>query len=432
MSKPIARASLLAMALLTATAGTARAAPRTGKKPACQVDRLTSGEGLRVSVSTDGRVLSLAPVDGPPQDLRVYAAEPDAVLVADAGTGEHGPYGSSTLWRIPCAQGAAAEAVAHIADADFGHAALSRDRRTLYFTGADGIFALDLAALQPRRLTQAARDTCTRNHVATRDVVGELVDARTLSYDSGCGYEHQWNALPMLLRNPGTAKMTTQAVPRPPPSSFALGPDGQIWLADGTCAEPGTFGRVMVSSDHGDRWRPIAVKTPSAQPVRQVILDRSHAGTALIFTASCGSAAHTEPGWIYLTDNGGKTFRGIAVPPGIPDENSRPSGEQDPIQAIVAPDGVLNHLVLYGQSTQILPSQTARWESRDGGRTWQPLAPVAAAPKPTVPMAAIGGMELAIRKDGLYRTKQGEAPVRTSIPDPQPQTAADTGPPLAR
>ena len=92
----------------------------------------------------------------------------------------------------------------------------------------------------------------------------------------------------MLLRNLGTAKMTTQAVPRPPPSSFALGPDGQIWLADGTCAEPATFGRVMVSSDHGDRWRPVAVKTPSAQPVRQVILDRSHAGT----TSSSRQTAH--------------------------------------------------------------------------------------------------------------------------------------------
>ena len=53
---------------------------------------------------------------------------------------------------------------------------------------------------------------------------------------------------------------------------------------------------------------------------------------------------------------------------------------------------MLNHLVLYGQSTQGLPGQTARWESRDGGRSWEPLAPVAAAPKPTVPMAAIGGI----------------------------------------
>jgi len=416
MSKPIARVPplavpLLAIALLAATAGAARATPRAEKKAACRVDRLTSGEGLRVSVSTDGRVLSLAPLDGPAQDLRVYAAGPDAVLVAYAGSGEHGPTGSSTLWRIPCAQGAA-EAVAHIADADFGHAALSHDRRTLYFTGADGIFALDLATLEPRRLTQAARDACTRNHVATRDVVGELVDAHTLSYDSGCGFEHEWNALPMLLRNPGTAKMSTQVVPRPPPASFALGPDGQIWLADGTCAEPATFGRVMVSSDHGDRWRPVAVKTPSAQPVRQVILDRSHAGNALIFTASCGSAAHAEPGWIYLTDNGGKTFRPIAVPRGIPGENGHPSDEQDPIQAVVAPDGMLNHLVLYGQSSEIAGNQIARWESRDGGRTWEALAPVATAPKPTVPMAAIGGMELAIRKDGLYRTRRGEAPVR--------------------
>jgi photosystem II stability/assembly factor-like uncharacterized protein len=216
----------------------------------------------------------------------------------------------------------------------------------------------------------------------------------------------------MLLHNPGATKMSSQAVPRPPPSSFALGPDGEIWLADGNCAEPATFGRVVVSSDHGERWRRVAVKTLPAQPVRQVILDRSHAGMALIFTASCGSTAHTDPGWIYLTENGGKTFRPIALPPGVPGENGRPAGEQDPIQAVAAPDGMLNHLVLYGRSTDVLASQTARWESRDGGRTWQPLAPVAAAPRPTVPVATIGGAELAIRKDGLYRTRRGEAPVR--------------------
>ncbi len=180
MSKPIARASLLAMALLSTTAGTAVAAPHAGKKPACRVDRLTSGEGLRVSVSTDGRVLSLAPLDEAPQDLRVYPAGPDAVLVAYAGAGEHGPYGSSAIWRIPCAAGAA-EAVAHIAGADFGHAALSRDRRALYFTGADGIYVLDLATFQTRRLTQAQRDTCARTHVAARDVVGERSSTRAHS-----------------------------------------------------------------------------------------------------------------------------------------------------------------------------------------------------------------------------------------------------------
>ncbi len=415
MPKPIARAPLLAIALLAATAGPARAAPRAGKgattRAACQVDRLTSAEGLRISVSTDGRVLSLAPVDDPPQELRVHPAGPDAVLVAYAGAGEHGPYGSSTLWRIPCAAGPA-EAVAHFDGSDFGHAALSRDRHTLFFTGADGIFALDLATYQARRLTHADRDACARNHVPARDVVGELADAHTLSYESGCGYEHEWNTVPMLLRNLGTARMTAHEVPRPPPSSFALGPDGRIWLADGSCREPATFGRVMVSSDRGDRWRAIAVKMLDPQPVRQVILDRSRAGMALIFTSSCGAAAHSEPAWIYLTDNAGRTFRPITVPPGIPGESGRPAGEPDPIQAVATPDGMLNHLVLYGQSTQLPAGQIARWESLDGGRTWQVLAPVAAAPRPVVPLATIGGMELAIRKDGLYRTRRGEPAVR--------------------
>ena len=416
MSRSIARVLPLALLLAAGAARPARAAHRAGPsaarranaKAACKVDRLTSAEGLRVSVSTDGRVLSLVPLDDPPQDLRVYLAGPDAVLVAYAGAGELGPYGSSTLWRIPCAAGAA-EAVAHIAGADFGHAALSRDRRTLFFSGADGIFALDLESYQARRLTQARRDACARNHVAARDVVGAFVDARTLSYETGCGHEHEWNAAPMLLRNPGSAKMISQAVPRPPPSSFALGPDGQIWLADGNCQEPATFGRVVVSSDHADTWRKIAVKMLDPQPVRQVILDRARPGTALLFTWSCGAAARS---WVYLTENSGRTFRAIAVPPGIPGEDDRPAGGQDPIQAVVTPDGTLNHLVLYGKSTDVAGNQSARWESRDGGRTWQAIAPVAAAPKPMVPLATIGGMELAIRKDGLYRTRRGEPPVR--------------------
>ena len=411
MSTRIARALLLAAALLVSAAGPARAGKNARGKAACQIDRLTSAEGLRVSVSADGRVLSLAPLDDAPQDLRVYPAGPDAVLVAYAGASEHGPYGGSTLWRIPCAAGGA-EAVAHVAGADFGHAALSRDRRTLFFTGADGIFALDLATYQTRRLTHAARDACDRNHVPARDVVGELVDARTLSYESGCGYEHEWNAVAMLLRNPGTPKMTARAVPRPPPSSFALGPDGKIWLADGNCQEPATFGRIVVSSDHGDRWRKIAVKMLAPQPVRQVILDRARPGTALVFTLSCGSAAHTEPSWVYLTENAGRTFRPIAVPPGIPSEGDHAADEQDPIRAVATPDGSLNHLLLYGQSTQVAGSLTARWESRDGGRTWQALAPVAAAPRSSVPLATIGGVELAIRKDGLYRKRIGEPPVR--------------------
>src|SRR5882672_9486878 len=102
MSNPIARAALLVVALVTAAAGPARAGRHAGRNAACRIDRLTSTEGLRVSVSADGRVLALAPVDDPPQDLRVYPAGPDAVLVAYAGAGEHGPYGSNTLWRIPC------------------------------------------------------------------------------------------------------------------------------------------------------------------------------------------------------------------------------------------------------------------------------------------------------------------------------------------
>jgi hypothetical protein len=400
-------ASILAICAL---AGPAFSAGRSASVPACKVAFVITAKGPRIRVG--GRELSFTPIDKPPQELRVYPATKDAVLVAYAGHDANGPYGSTNLWRVSCKEGEP-EVVASIEHADFGHAALARNGRTLFFTGADGAFALDLSSYQAQRLTQPKREICQKNEIPTRDVVGDFVDARTLAVERGCGFEFEWHGLPMLLRDPGTPGMKEEAASRPPPSSVAVGADGLLWLADGSCKESTTYGRVLVSSDHGEHWRRVPVKMLEPQPVRQVIADRTKPGAVLVFTSSCGTAAHVVPGWVYLTQDAGKTFRPFTVPFGIPAAgDAGPAAEQDPIQAVTVIDGSVTRVVLFGESQQVEANKTARWESRDGGRTWKDLPPVAAAPIASSATISSGDGELSIRKDGLYRMRKGETPVR--------------------
>jgi hypothetical protein len=104
------------------------------------------------------------------------------------------------------------------------------------------------------------------------------------------------------------------------------------------------------------------------------------------------------------------------VPPGIAAaDGGGPAGEQDPLQAIAAPDGTLGRLVLYGQSSQVAGDQVACWESRDRGLSWTPLPPVASSPPLATTEAVAPGSDggASIRKDGVWRWHaQGEAGVR--------------------
>jgi hypothetical protein len=216
----------------------------------------------------------------------------------------------------------------------------------------------------------------------------------------------------MLLRRPATARAAVELAPRPPFASIAVDASGGLWLADGLCDDRTTFGRVLFSSDHGDHWRKVPVKTREEQPIREVIADRKNPGSLLVFSYACGSSAHTDPGWIYVTADGGKTFRPINVPSGIrKDDEGGPASEQDPLQAIMAPEGDIGHLILYGASEAVAGDAIARWESNDAGRSWKTVAPVKAVPGPASKKAVLGEWTLTIQKDGLYRSRGGNAAV---------------------
>src|SRR5947209_2763233 len=96
--------------------------------------------------------------------------------------------------------------------------------------------------------------------------------------------------------------------------------DRGIWLADGLCEQPSTLNRVLVSRDHGDHWKSVPLNLPKAWGVgaaQQVLADAKNAGALLVLTSGCGSSAHSDPGWVFTSGDGGKTFRAVSIPTGL-------------------------------------------------------------------------------------------------------------------
>lgn len=390
---------ILLVSLLVVTAPNAYA-----NQPACAAS-LGSPAGDVVRVSVGSREATLDHAVPYPDELRVYPAGASAVLVAYAARTEHGPTGSATLWRVACKAGAP-EPIAHVEGADFGHSTLSPDGRTLLFTGPDGVFALDLTTRKTRRLTQAALDYCQRNQIGTRDVVGGFVAPETLSFERGCGYEHEWHATAMLMRDPLSRRASIAPAPIPF-QSIATDAGGGLWLADGVCGDASTYGRVLVSRDQGDHWQRVPIKMFADAPVREILTDATKPNSILVFSFGCASDAHQDPGWVYASDDA-KAFRPIKVPPGINASDDAPASEQDPVLGVIAPDRDLRHLLLYGGNGDVAGvsgGAVAVWESRDGGQHWKRLDNVKSVPTQGAQTATIGDARFTIRADGLYRQR---------------------------
>jgi hypothetical protein len=405
-----------------------RANGKDGSGLACSVDLIEphqEGEEEKseelVRVRVRGRKIVLEHAAAPVESLRVYPADATSVLVAAAYTesATHEPRGSSFLWRVPCDSATPPVKVAHIEHADFGHSALAADGRMLFYTGVDGVFSLDLHSWKSRRVTRPTFPYCTESSVDARDVVIERTADGSLLLDRGCSYEWEWHSQSVLLRRPESAKPVIAPAPRPRLASVAIDAGGGIWLSDGQCDDRRTYNSVLHSTDHGEHWGRVPVKRDAKipfvdQPVRQVIADNKNPKLLLVFTLSCDHGGqHTEPAWIYVTEDGGTTFRPVGVPPGIPNAaNSQPGFESDPFYAVSAPQGSLSDLILFGQTTdETTGAGIGRWESHDRGRTWKPMASVRTRfedlPKSAL-SATHADWKVTIEQDGLHLFQQGK------------------------
>lgn len=377
-----------------------------------------------VKVKVAGRVFVLEKENGErTESLKIYPADAGSVFVAIvyAGSAQREPRGSDSLWRVPCAAGGNATIVAHAAGADFGHSALIRDGRKLFYTGADGIFVLDLGTQKSRRVTKAAFAVCTQEQFDAIDVVRELSPNGALLFDRGCYYEWDWHGQGMRLRHPESRKPVVERAPRPSLPAVSVDAGGGIWLSDGWCEDRSTYQRLLHSADLGGHWNVVRVEPVGDQIIREIIADAKNSKALLVFTGSClsSSTPHTEPGWIYVTEDRGATFRAIGIPPGISDELGHgPLYEADPLYAIVAQQGLLANLILYGDSSDRTSDTIGRWTSHDLGRTWKKLPPekmsIEALPKSSSD-AAFGDWTVSIQPDGLYLSTQAGKPSRSLI-----------------
>lgn len=392
---------------------------------ACDVQLLrptaepTGKQPVRVKVA--GREMTLGHADAPPEQLCVAPADKSALLVAVgfSDTSRGGTHGMGSLWRIPCDASSTPRLVASMEGADFCNTAMARRGQSMFFTGKDGIFALDLRTWKSRRLTRARSDYCARNNVPARDEVRGMSESGDLLFERGCHYEHEEHGQGMLLHNPESSKPVAELAPRPPPAAIAIDAAGGIWLSDGVCEDRTTFNRLLYSSDRGQHWRSVLVKRDARipfvdQPIRQIITDGKNPKALLVFTRSCEHGGqHTEPAWMYLSQDGGSTFHPVGVPPGIPNaKHAQPANEADPLYAVAAPQGSLTDLILYGQTTdQARGDGIGRWQSRDAGRTWKAMTsvqtPFEKLPAPA-PGATFSDWKVNIEADGLYLSEQGK------------------------
>jgi hypothetical protein len=392
---------------------------------ACKVDLLAPPAEATVDapvrIKVNGHELSLGRTPMNAESLRVYPADAASVLVAIVyvGSSEGDPNGGNSLWRVPCAAGGQPSKVAQSEGADFGHSALAADGRQLFYTGADGIFALNLRTWKSRRLTTAAFAYCKENEMTARDVVGELTPGGDLLFDRGCHYAWQWHGKGMRLRRPDSRKPVAQAAPRPPLPAVAVDAAGGIWLSDGWCEDRSTWQRLLHSSNRGQHWSVVGVKPDPKLPVgqgiiRQIIADTKNPKALLVFVQSCESSdQHTAADWIYVTEDGGAAFRAVAIPPGLADvQGQGPLYEANPLFAVSAEEGSLSTLTLYGDSADRLAGAIGRWSSRDLGRTWKPSRPIKMRIEslPTSPArASFHDWQVTIEPDGLRLSQPGKA-----------------------
>lgn len=236
------------------------------------------------------------------------------------------------LWRVTCDGSEKPTLFYQRAGADFGHAALSRDGQSLIFSGAHGLERLFLANKTVQTVTQAplvddmcwtkgeeAFDQTMRDRVLRVDLsTGEIFFVR----GAVCGVGGVWTGHEGSV--PGQAGPEGPAIrSRRPITTAAVDQAGSLWVGDGgRCDEPGVRdvqspGHLFHSNDGGETWEARTIRVGVGRmhtAAADIQADRRRPAHLIVHSARCTSPLGVYGGRLFLTRDGGTTWKRLSVP----------------------------------------------------------------------------------------------------------------------
>jgi hypothetical protein len=343
---------------------------------------------------------------------------PRSILLTWEAPGHYGAYdGGSELWEIDCDAPKKRSFLA-IEGANFGASAMTRDGKTLYFSGPTYVRALDVATKTVRVVSKPGKSSgCwvapspEEGYQLVDTVIGldELDDVLVVSRGGPCGFEGDYEGTTMLVDHPAAPRGERQARPT---TSIAVDAGGGWWVASDRA--------LWWTGDGGVTWRKAALPDggeyapPSGGP-GAILPDPRRPGHVVVQTVVTYGYGPSSGGHLYRTGDAGVAWE--AVP--LPDDLHRP---HESVDLAVEVKSSTEHLVVWGRASDAATeSETldVAWETTDGGATWKRVPP----PHPAVVQSGVKleaktakGVVLKTSRDGLLVTEPGAARPRRIYP----------------
>ncbi len=163
------------------------------------------------------------------------------------------------------------------------------------------------------------------------------------------------------------------------------------------------------SVDHA-RWHKVAL--PDDVLPRTIYPDPKRAGHLVIESQETeGEPGMARGGWVYVTNDGGATWKQLAFPE---DSGIEPGeGEHESLTFTIAIVGSTDHLRLWTPKDG--SDDEAMWETTDGGTTWREQPKVKEPARPTE-AHSINNVTLKPSPDGILVIEPGRARPRRVYP----------------